>query len=132
MSITDPVADMLTRMRNAIAVRQNYVVMPASRLKQAIAQVLKDEGYITRFEVIRAGRFPALRIYLKYAEDKEPVLSELHRISKPGCRVYSKRDDIPWVKSGFGTVILSTPRGVISGKEARRLGVGGEVLCEVW
>lgn len=132
MSITDPVADMLTRMRNAIAVRQNYVVMPTSRLKQAIAQVLKDEGYISRFEVIRAGRFPALRIYLKYAEDKEPVLKELHRISKPGCRVYTKSDDIPWVKSGFGTVILSTPRGVVSGKEARRLGVGGEVLCEVW
>jgi small subunit ribosomal protein S8 len=132
MSITDPVADMLTRMRNAIAVRQNYVVMPTSRLKQAIAQVLKDEGYISRFEVIRAGRFPALRIYFKYAEDKEPVLRELHRISKPGCRVYTKSDNIPWVKSGFGTVILSTPRGVLSGQEARRLGVGGEVLCEVW
>jgi small subunit ribosomal protein S8 len=99
MSITDPVADMLTRMRNAIAVRQNYVVMPTSRLKQAIAQVLKDEGYISRFEVIRAGRFPALRIYFKYAEDKEPVLRELHRISKPGCRVYTKSDNIPWVKS---------------------------------
>lgn len=132
MSTTDPIADMLTRIRNAVAIRQNYVVMPTSRMKQAIAQVLKDEGYITRFEVTRVGRFPVLRIYLKYADNKEPVLRQLQRISRPGCRVYTKRDDIPWVRSGFGTVILSTPRGVVSGKEARRLGVGGEVLCEVW
>lgn len=132
MSTTDPIADMLTRIRNAIAVRQNSVVMPASRLKRAIAQVLKDEGFITRFEVNRDGQFSVLKIYLKYADRKEPVLSSLKRVSKPGCRVYSKMSEIPWVRSGLGTVILSTSRGVVSAREARALGVGGEVICEVW
>ena len=129
---TDPIADMLTRMRNAIAVRHSYVVVPHSRLKNAIAQVLKDEGYIHRHDVVRDGHFPALRIYLKYTRAKEPVVQGIERVSKPGCRAYTRTDDIPWVKYGLGTVILSTPRGVISGKEARRLGVGGEVLCKVW
>lgn len=132
MTMTDPIADMLTRIRNAQTVRHSYVMMPSSRLKQAIGRVLRDEGYIHRFEVIRRDRFPALRMYLKYTEKRQPVLKGLRRISKPGCRVYSKKSDIPWVKSGLGTVILSTPRGVISGREARTLGVGGEVLCEVW
>lgn len=132
MSVTDPIADMLTRIRNAAAVRQNFTLVPSSRLKRAIAQVLKDEGYIARYEVTRDGKFPMLKVYLKYTEDREPVLTGLRRVSKPGCRVYTKRDEIPWVQSGLGTVILSTPRGVIAGKEARRLGVGGEVLCEVW
>jgi small subunit ribosomal protein S8 len=132
MTITDPIADMLTRIRNAQTVRHSYVMMPSSRLKQAIGRVLRDEGYIQRFEVIRRDRFPALRVYLKYTENRQPVLKGLRRISKPGCRVYSKKSDIPWVKSGLGTVILSTPRGVVSGREARTLGVGGEVLCEVW
>ena len=132
MTMTDPIADMLTRIRNAIAVRHSYVLMPSSRMKQAIGQVLREEGYIHRFEVIRRGRFPVLRVYLKYTEDREPVLRGIKRVSKPGCRVYTKKRDIAWVKYGLGTVILSTPRGVVSGREARTLGVGGEVLCEVW
>lgn len=132
MQTTDPVADMLTRIRNAVAVRHNHVLVPASRLKQAIAQVLKDEGFIARYEVTRENRVPMIKVYLKYTERREPVLQGLRRVSKPGCRVYTKRTDIPWVQSGMGTVILSTPRGVVSGKEARRLGVGGEILCEVW
>ncbi|MGI5917487.1 MAG: 30S ribosomal protein S8 [Anaerolineae bacterium] len=132
MNTTDPIADMLTRIRNAINVRRGFVLIPSSRLKQAVAQVLRDEGYISRYEVVRDGRFPVLKLYLKYTDDKEPVLRGLKRVSKPGCRIYTKKDDIPWVKVGLGTVILSTPRGVVSGKEARKLGVGGEILCEVW
>ncbi|MBC7234965.1 MAG: 30S ribosomal protein S8 [Chloroflexi bacterium] len=135
MSVVDPIADMLTRIRNAIAVRQSVVVMPSSRLKVAIAQVLQNEGYIQRFEEVR-DKFPVLRIYLKYVEgrgrEREPVLRGLRRVSKPGCRIYTKRENIPWVRSGLGTVILSTSRGVMSGREARRQNVGGEILCEVW
>lgn len=132
MSTTDPIADMLTRIRNAVAVRDEYVFVPASRLKRAIAQVLKDEGFISRFELTRDRQFPMLKIYLKYAERRQPVLRGLRRVSKPGCRVYTKRKDIPWVQSGLGVAILSTPKGVLSDRQARRLGVGGEVLCEVW
>ena len=132
MSLSDPVADMLTRIRNAVAVRHNHVVMPSSHLRLAIAQVLKDEGFISRFEVTREGSFPQLKIYLKYTEKREPILQGIQRISKPGCRIYTKMAEIPWVKSGMGTVILSTPRGVVSGREAGKLGVGGEVLCKVW
>jgi small subunit ribosomal protein S8 len=132
MSTTDPIADMLTRIRNAVSVRDDYVFIPSSRLKRAIAQVLKDEGLISRFELTRDRRLPMLKVYLKYAERKQPILRGLKRVSKPGCRVYTKKDNIPWVQSGMGVVILSTPRGVISGAQARRLGIGGEVLCEVW
>jgi small subunit ribosomal protein S8 len=132
MSLSDPVADMLTRIRNAVAVRHNHVVMPSSRLRLAIAQVLKDEGFISRFEVAREGSFPQLKIYLKYTEKREPILQGIQRVSKPGCRIYTKMAEIPWVKSGMGTVILSTQRGVVSGREAGKLGVGGEVLCKVW
>jgi len=132
MSTTDPISDMLTRIRNAVAVRHTQVVMPASRLKEAVARVLRDEGYISRYEVIRDGRFPMLKVYPAYDESKEPVITGLERISKPGCRVYSKREDIPWVRSGLGTIIVSTPKGVVSGKEARQLGVGGEIICKVW
>jgi len=132
MSMTDPIADMLTRIRNMNAVGGREVVMPHSRIKQAIARVLKDEGYISRYDVVRRGRFPVLRVYLKYTREKEPVLNGLKRVSKPGCRVYTQKSDIPWVKYGLGSVVLSTPHGVVSGKEARALGVGGEILCEVW
>ncbi len=132
MNITDPIADMLTRIRNATAVRQSFVLVPSSRMKQAIAQVLKDEGFITRYELVRDTRFPMLKVYLKYTERKDPLIRGLKRVSKPGCRVYTKTDDIPWVQSGMGSVILSTPRGIISDREARRLGIGGEILCEVW
>lgn len=132
MSTTDPIADMLTRIRNAMAVRHSFVLVPASGLKEAVAEVLRDEGFIHRHEVVRDGRFPMLKVYLKYTEEREPVLRGLRRISKPGCRIYSKAKSIPWVKSGLGIVVLSTPRGVISGREARRLNVGGEILCEAW
>ena len=132
MSMTDPIADMLTRMRNAAMVRKRYVSMPYSRLKRALAQVLLDEGYVERVEEVREGRFPVLRVYLKYTEERESVITGLKRVSKPGCRIYTKREDIPWVRYGLGTVILSTPRGVVSGRAARQLGVGGEILCEVW
>jgi small subunit ribosomal protein S8 len=123
---------MLTRIRNAVAVQRKWVVVPASRLKKAVAQVLLDEGYIAGVEEVTDGRFPGIRIYLKYDSKDEPVLKSLERVSKPGCRIYVKRGDIPWVRSGFGTVIMSTPHGIVTGREARRLGVGGEVLCEVW
>jgi len=132
MSVTDPVADMLTRMRNALAIRQNYVLVPHSRLKQAVAQVLKDEGFISRYEVNRDGKVPVLRVFLKYTPERESVIRGLKRVSKPGCRIYTRREEIPWVRYGLGALILSTPRGVVSGREARRLNVGGEVLCEVW
>jgi small subunit ribosomal protein S8 len=107
-------------------------VVPHSRLKEAVAQVLRDEGYIARFETLRDGKFPVLRLYLKYTEERESIIGGLERVSKPGRRIYTKKDDIPWVRYGLGTVILSTPKGVLSGKEARRLGVGGEILCQVW
>jgi small subunit ribosomal protein S8 len=123
---------MLTRIRNAVAVRHTIVTMPSSRLRQAIAQVLKDEGFISRFEVTREGAFPSLKLYLKYTEKREPVLQGLQRVSKPGCRIYTKKADIPYVRSGMGTVILSTPNGVLSGREAGKQGVGGEILCKVW
>ena len=132
MSTTDPIADMLTRIRNGLAVRRRYVVVPFSRLKQAVVDVLREEGYVSRFEVNRDGRFPVLRVYLRYTEDKEPIVQGIKRVSHPGARVYAKRNEIPWVKYGLGIVVLSTPQGVMSGRQARRIGVGGEVLCEVW
>ncbi|HUV94496.1 MAG TPA: 30S ribosomal protein S8 [Anaerolineae bacterium] len=132
MSTTDPIADMLTRIRNAVMARAKSVVIPDSRMKRALAQTLQEEGYVSRFEITRSGRFPMIRIHLKYTEDRHPVLRGLERVSKPGCRIYAKKAQIPWVQSGLGTVILSTPRGVLTGREARRVGVGGEVLCKVW
>ena len=132
MSTTDPIADMLTCIRNAGAVRKAFVMFPASRVKRAIAQVLEREGYLARVEETRDGNSAALKVHLKYTEEREPVVQNLRRVSKPGCRVYAGRNEIPWVKSGFGTVILSTSRGILSGQEARRLGVGGEIICEVW
>ena len=132
MTTSDPIADMLTRIRNAVMVHARSVVIPDSRIKRALAQILHEEGYVARFEVSRRGRFPVINIYLKYTQEKEPVLRGLERVSKPGRRIYSKRAEIPWVQSGLGTVILSTPRGLLTGREARRAGVGGEVLCKVW
>lgn len=133
MTVTDPVADMLTRIRNATLVKQEVVVVPSSRLKRSIAQVLVDEGYVDHVEEISDG-FPVLRIHLKYAGGKarEPVLRGLERVSKPGRRVYVKKDAIPWVLSGAGTAIISTSQGIMSDREARRRAVGGEVLCRVW
>jgi len=132
MTMTDPIADMLTRVRNASMVRARTVLVPDSRIKRALARILQQEGYVSRFEVVRSGRFPMIRIHLKYAEGRKPVLRGLERISKPGCRVYTNKIQIPWVQSGLGTVILSTPRGILTGREARRAGIGGEVLCKVW
>ncbi len=134
---SDPIADMLTRVRNALRAGQVSVAVPSSKLKQAIAQILKDEGYIADYAVLKADDLPqaSLRLTLKYVgerRDRRPVISGLERISTPGRRVYTRRDDIPWVLSGMGIAILSTPRGVMTGAKARKLGVGGEVLCKVW
>jgi small subunit ribosomal protein S8 len=130
--MTDPIADMLTRVRNAVAAGHSNVVMPASHLKADIARVLREEGYIRGFDVQEDKGKRTLRIQLRYAAKKQPILVGLKRISRPGLRVYSKRSAIPRVFGGVGTAILSTPRGVMTGDQARRLGVGGEVLCHVW
>ena len=132
MSVSDPIADMLTRIRNAVMMRHAYVAIPASKLKIEIARILKEEGYIEDFEVTQDRPRPIIRIRLKYDQDRRPALTGLKRVSKPGRRVYVKRREIPWVLSGMGTAILSTPKGVMTDRKARRLNVGGEVLCYVW
>lgn len=132
MSMSDPIADLLTRIRNAVMARHNQVTVPHSKVKVAIVNVLKDEGFIERFEVVRDQARPMIRIWLKYDNDKRPVIAGIKRVSKPGSRIYTKREDIPWVYSGLGVAILSTSRGVLTGAQARRLGIGGEVLCYVW
>ena len=129
---TDPIADMLTRIRNAVMARHSHVVVPTSKMKVAITRILKDEGYIEDFYVTKDRPKSVIRIKLKYVDGREPVLTGLKRVSKPGRRIYSKKKDIPWVLSGMGVAILSTPKGVMTGRQARRLGVGGEVLCYVW
>lgn len=135
MSVSDPISDMLTRIQNASSVGHNTVAVPSSKLKVAIAQILKDEGYIQDFEVATDQPHGILRVWLKYTGDRRsrrPVITGLKRVSRPGRRVYSKKENIPWVLSGMGIAILSTPKGVLTGQQARRLGVGGEVLCHVW
>lgn len=134
MSTTDPIADMLTRLRNGLAVRRRYVQMPASRLKTAIAQILRDEGYVEGFDLVKDKDRPqaSLRIWLKYSEDRQPMLTGLQRASRPGRRVYTRKQNIPLVLSGLGVAVLSTPRGIMTGRQARRLGLGGEVLCYFW
>jgi small subunit ribosomal protein S8 len=137
MSMTDPIADMLTRIRNALIVGHSSVAMPASKIKVAIAKILKEEGYISSYEVVD-GTIPAqkvLRVRLKYVgerRERTPVITGLERVSRPGRRVYTGKQEIPWVLSGMGIAILSTPKGVMTGQRARQLGVGGEVLCKVW
>ena len=130
--VTDPIADMLTRIRNALTARHDFTDMPVSRLKLALAEVLKKEGYIKDFELKSEGSHRNLRVHLAYAGGREPVIMGLQRVSKPGLRVYTERREIPRVYGGLGVAILSTPEGVMTGKEARRRGVGGEVLCYVW
>ncbi len=135
MSTTDPIADMLTRIRNAIMAGHSYVVVPGSKIKVAIAGILKDEGFIENCDVTKDRPQPMIRIWLKYAgdrKDRRSVITGLRRISKPGRRVYTGKEDIPWVLSGMGTAVLSTSKGIMTGKKARRLGVGGEVLCHIW
>ncbi len=134
MNVSDPIADMLTRIRNAVASHHDSVSIPASRTKVAIAQVLKEEGFIRSFEVLtEEGKAQAsLKVELGYNASRQPVLNGLQRISKPGLRVYVQRREIPRVYGGLGIAILSTPKGVMSGREARRQEVGGELLCYVW
>jgi len=132
MVVTDPIADMLTRIRNGLATRKRYVVVPSSKLKLELARVLKAEGYIEHYDVTKDRPQPMLRIQLKYTEDNRPVVTGLERVSRPGRRVYTKRQQIPLVLSGMGIAVLSTPRGIMTGKKAYRLGLGGEVLCYIW
>ena len=132
MSMTDPIADMLTRVRNAINRRHASVDIPHSKMKESIARILQDEGFIQRYEIVPDGRFQALRVHLKYAEGRRPVLTHLKRLSTPGRRLYAGSAQIPRALGGMGIVIVSTPRGVLTGTRARRENVGGELICEVW
>ncbi|MGQ9709333.1 MAG: 30S ribosomal protein S8 [Anaerolineae bacterium] len=137
MTVTDPIADMLTRMRNAIAAGHSTVEMPSSKMKVSIARILKEEGYIEDYRVVESPEQPRYRlmIRLKYVGERRKrrsVIQGLQRVSKPGRRIYTRASEIPWVKSGMGIAILSTPKGILTGKQARRLRVGGEVICYVW
>ena len=133
MTMSDPIADILTRIRNANTAKHDTVDVPASKMKTAIADILVDEGYIAKYDLVEDGSFKTLHITLKYGVDKnEKVISGIKRISKPGLRVYANTEDIPRVLGGLGIAILSTNKGVVTDKEARKLGVGGEVLCFVW
>ena len=135
--MTDPIADMLTRIRNAVMSGQALTAMPLSKVKVEIAKILKEEGYLENFEVADGER-PSqkiLRLKIKYIgerRERKPVLTGLERVSRPGRRVYTKKQEIPWVLSGIGVAILSTPKGIMTGQRARQLGVGGEILCKVW
>ena len=130
--ITDPIADMLTRIRDALTARHDFTDVPASGLKIALAEALKREGYIANFEVQTEGSRRTVRLHMAYATGREPVIVGLQRVSKPGLRVYAAKREIPRVYGGLGIAILSTPQGVMTGKEARRRGLGGEVICYVW
>ena len=132
MSMTDPIADMLTRLRNAINRRHASVDIPHSKMKESIARILQDEGFIQRYELVPDGRFQVIRVHLKYAEGRRPVLTHLRRLSTPGRRLYAGAAQIPRALGGMGVVIVSTPRGVLTGTRARRENVGGELICEVW
>lgn len=137
MNLTDPISDMLTRIRNAIMAGHPTVAIPSSHIKANIAKILQEEGYIGGFEVVdgKVVGSKVLRISLKYIgerRDRRPVISGLERVSRPGRRVYTNKQEIPWVLSGLGIAILSTPKGVMTGQRARQLGVGGEILCKIW
>ncbi len=137
MTVIDPIADMLTRIRNAVLAGHALVAMPSSKLKIEIAKILKDEGFLESFEIgdTETSAQKVLRLKIKYVgerRERRPVLSGIERVSKPGRRIYTKKQDIPWVLSGIGVAILSTPKGVMTGARARQLGVGGEILCKVW
>ena len=133
MTMSDPIADMLTRIRNANTAKHDTVDIPSSKVKLSIAEILFNEGYIEKYDVIEDGAFKTIRVTLKYGADKnEKVISGLKRISKPGLRVYASCEELPKVLGGLGTAIISTNQGVVTDKEARKLGVGGEVLCFVW
>jgi len=137
MTVIDPIADMLTRIRNAVSAGHTLVAMPSSKLKIEIAKIMKDEGFLEGFDVAESEQSPqkVLRLKIKYVgerRERRPVISGIERISKPGRRIYTKKQDIPWVLSGIGVAIISTPKGVMTGARARQLGVGGEILCKVW
>jgi small subunit ribosomal protein S8 len=132
MRLTDPVADMLTRIRNAGSARHQKVDIPASKLKLEIARILKEEGYIANYKAVEEEGRGILRVYLKYGNNNEAAISNVERVSRPGCRVYVRRTEIPRVLGGMGINILTTPRGVMTGQQARKQGVGGEVLCQIW
>jgi small subunit ribosomal protein S8 len=132
MNLTDPVADFITRIRNAHRARHQKLDVPTSRLKTEIARILKEEGYIANYKAAEEDGKKLLRVYLKYGPNNEAVIRDLQRVSKPGCRVYVGKDDIRRVQGGLGISIITTPKGVMTGRQARREGVGGEVLCEVW
>ncbi len=132
MTVSDPIGDMLTRMRNAIIVRHDSLVMPSSKMKLAIAKILREEGFIKGYEVVRGKPQNAIKIYLRYDEKNQPVMTGLERISKPGLRLYTQSKEVPRVYGGIGIAILSTPKGVMTGQQARKQSLGGEVLCYVW
>ena len=132
MSMTDPIADMLTRIRNANMVKLQKVDIPSSNLKVNVANVLKSEGFIKNYKVIADSKQGVLRVYLKYIDEKDPVINEIKRVSKPGSRVYVGSDKVPSVKNGMGIAVLSTSKGIMSDKSAREANVGGEVICTVW
>jgi small subunit ribosomal protein S8 len=137
MSVNDPIADMLTRIRNGVMAGHSQVAMPSSKIKVEITKIFKEEGFIENYEVVDGERVgqKVLRVKIKYVgerRERRPVISGLERVSKPGRRIYTKKQDIPWVLSGIGVAILSTPKGVMTGQRARQLGVGGEILCKVW
>ncbi|MCI0551054.1 MAG: 30S ribosomal protein S8 [Anaerolineae bacterium] len=137
MTVIDPIADMLTRIRNAVMAGHALVAMPSSKLKVEIAKIMKDEGYLEGFELVEneESSQKVLRMKIKYVGERRArrsVISGIERVSKPGRRIYTKKQDIPWVLSGIGVAILSTPKGVMTGARARQLGVGGEILCKVW
>lgn len=132
MVMTDPIADMLTRIRNASAVNHEHVDVPASKLKIELARIFKEEGYIRDYKVMNEGKKATLRIFLKYGPGKTRVITGIRRISKPGLRVYAKKDQIPKVLGGLGVAVLSTSKGVMSDRQARKEGIGGEVICYVW
>jgi small subunit ribosomal protein S8 len=132
MTMTDPIADMLTRIRNALRASQETVDIPSSRVKMNIAKVLKAEGYVRNVKIVSDGRHRLIRIFLKYDEEGVPVIDGVKRVSKPSCRVYSGYEDIPAVLNGYGVNIVSTSKGILADSEARKLRVGGEILCSVW
>lgn len=132
MPTIDPIADMLTRIRNGLMIRKAFVLVPSSKIKVAIAQILLEEGFIQGYEVTSEQPQPNIRVWLKYDERRRPILTGMERASKPGRRVYKGKKDLPWVLSGLGVAIVSTPKGLMTDREARRQGVGGEILCYVW
>jgi small subunit ribosomal protein S8 len=132
MAMTDPIADFLTRIRNASMARFEKVDIPSSKMKLSIAKMLKEEGYIKNYKLIKDKKQGTLRLYLRYDAENEPVIGGLQRVSKPSCRVYVSHDKIPLVFKGFGTAILSTSKGILTDREARKKKIGGELLCNVW